>query len=260
MLEPNVLQISDTHLMADNNELVKGVNTYQSFCAIMDFIKSQYQQVILLLTGDLSNDGSLASYQTLKRLIDFYQFPVYCIPGNHDDLTNMAILQESKFVSTHKTFELSGWQFILLNSQLENEVSGKLSTQELTFLKQELINNQSKNKNIIICLHHHPISIQSELMDVIMLENHAEFNALIQQFSEVKIVLYGHVHQENEQTIQHITYLGCPSTCAQFLPGMKEFALDTLPPGFRWITLSENHWESGITRLLVNLPNDFATE
>ncbi len=34
--------------------------------------------------------------------------------------------------------------------------------------------------------------------------------------------------------------MSTPSTCAQFLPNSDDFALDSRPPGYRWLELSSD--------------------
>jgi Icc protein len=69
------------------------------------------------------------------------------------------------------------------------------------------------------------------------LENAAEFWRVIDQHSNVRAVLWGHVHQCFDQLRGDVRLLATPSTCAQFMPGSKEFALDTLPPAYRTLQL-----------------------
>lgn len=38
----------------------------------------------MIVSGDLTEHGSLAEYQALARLLDRLPIPVYAIPGNHD--------------------------------------------------------------------------------------------------------------------------------------------------------------------------------
>ena len=58
--------------------------------------------------------------------------------------------------------------------------------------------------------------------------------------TQVRGVLWGHVHQELDLTRKGIRYMATPATCSQFLPGSDDFALDTRPPGYRTLQLSSD--------------------
>ena len=58
-----VLQISDCHLFSDPDKDLLGVNTAQSFKAVVEAIKEQnFEYDFIAFTGDISQDYSAASY------------------------------------------------------------------------------------------------------------------------------------------------------------------------------------------------------
>jgi Icc protein len=69
------------------------------------------------------------------------------------------------------------------------------------------------------------------------LKNAAEFWRIVDQHSNVRAVVWGHVHQCFDELRGNVRLLATPSTCAQFMPGSNEFALDTLPPAYRTLQL-----------------------
>jgi Icc protein len=64
----------------------------------------------------------------------------------------------------------------------------------------------------------------------------ALFN-VIDRHSQVRGLLFGHIHQDFEAERQGVKLIGSPSTCLQFLPESDDFALDALPPAWRRLTL-----------------------
>ena len=56
----------------------------------------------------------------------------------------------------------------------------------------------------------------------------------------LRAILWGHVHQASDRVRQGVRLLSTPSTCAQFLPGSATFAMDTRPPGYRWLDLHDD--------------------
>jgi Icc protein len=76
------VQISDTHVLADDDEVLLGVNTTASLNAVLDQIKADPVRAdLLLVTGDLSQDETAASYVKIADALTRLVVPAYCIPG-----------------------------------------------------------------------------------------------------------------------------------------------------------------------------------
>jgi 3',5'-cyclic-AMP phosphodiesterase len=69
------------------------------------------------------------------------------------------------------------------------------------------------------------------------LQDAEQFLALVNHYSNVRGVVWGHVHQALDCLIAGVRYMASPSTCAQFLPGSDDFAIDNRPPGYRILEL-----------------------
>jgi Icc protein len=205
---------------------------------VLDSIQQLPKPDLLLLTGDLSQDETTQSYQRLQERIAPLGIPAYWLPGNHDCLPLMEQILCKPPVLAEKTFQIKGWNFILLNSMSPRNVYGELSAESLEWLEQQL--QQHPDQPTLIALHHPPCPIGSDWMDQIGLRNSSAFTALIDRYEQVKLVLFGHIHQEFAATRAGVHYLGCPSTCVQFKPHHANFALDQQQPGFRILTLYPN--------------------
>ena len=72
-------------------------------------------------------------------------------------------------------------------------------------------------------------------IDEVGLENADQFIASIANQSNIKAVLWGHVHHESESKLKSIKMLSTPSTCYQFLESAEK--PDTNKPGYRKINL-----------------------
>jgi len=136
-------------------------------------------------------------------------------------------------VQHHKAFSIHDWHFVLLNSHADGEVGGILAASELEFLEQQLAANQ--DKHCFVVMHHPPVDVGSAWLDAIGLHNRHAFDEIVQRYENVRVVLFGHVHQEFDRMQKKLRYLGSPSTCIQFQPGQKKFTLDRVPPAYRWI-------------------------
>ncbi len=234
-----VLQLTDLHLFADTTQTLQGVNTEQSLQCVLTTVAQESQQPdLVLLSGDLTQQAEAAAYQRLAKHCQAFACPVYALPGNHDDVDLINSEFSETKIKTEKTISMVGWHIVILNSVISGRTEGCLAESELVFLQQAL---QSKpNLPTLIVLHHHAQPVNGS-MDNVMLRNSTEFNALIKGYPQVKAVLYGHVHQAYDQTINSIRYLASPSTCYQIEENNNEFKCDIdSKPGYRWLSLNDD--------------------
>jgi Icc protein len=244
----NIIQLTDLHLFATPDQALMGLRTADSLNAVLASIQElQGQTNLILLTGDLSQDESLASYQYLYEQLQGLNVPIYWIPGNHDCLATIHRGLERKPFSSQKILTVGGWRIILLNSVVPGRVEGELNATELSWLVQEL---QQEHMPTLIALHHHPVPIHSDFMDCINLQNAQDLLTIIDRHEQIKIVVFGHIHQEFQTQRRLVRYLGTPSTCFQLQPLAEQFALDQAQPGFRQLTLyADGSWETHVHRV-----------
>lgn len=242
-----IAQITDTHLFADSDQALKGVVTARSLQAVIQRVQ-QIQPDILLLTGDLSQDETLASYEHLRQTIAPLDIPTYWIPGNHDRPDLMTSILSNAPFRGEKTLQQGGWRGILLNSRVEGKAGGELSLESLQKLDEALWHYPELPA--FVALHHPVFDIGSAWMREIGLGNAADLLAVIDRHPQVKLVLFGHIHQPFEQQRQGVTYLGTPSTCVQFKPHSEAFAIDDQMPGFRILRLGlDRSFETFVERV-----------
>jgi Icc protein len=138
------------------------------------------------------------------------------------------------------TRKIDTWQFVMLDSYDPGHVGGRLTPQELARLDAALASDES---HAMVCLHHHPIAMNSRWLDGIGLANADEFWRIIDAHSHVKAVVWGHVHQAYDGSRGSVRLFATPSTCAQFLPASDRYAIDLRPPAYRSFQL---HADGGI--------------
>ena len=235
----NVLQLTDIHLFAAPTQSLKGINTEQSFVAVLEAIALVGRKPdLVVLTGDLTQLGEAAAYQRLVEHCKQFTCPIYALPGNHDDFTVQQQVFTNSAISSEKSFLKHNWHFIALNSVIPGYNEGALSQSELNFL-QTALTRYAKLPTVIM-LHHHVQKVNGD-MDTMMLTNAEDFLRVIKPFKNVRLVLCGHVHQAFDQTIDSIRYLTSPSTCLQIKVGATEFVADEkAKPGYRWLELNED--------------------
>ncbi|MGJ3253840.1 MAG: 3',5'-cyclic-AMP phosphodiesterase [Elainellaceae cyanobacterium] len=244
-----VAQITDTHLFADTEEALRGCQTAQTLQAVIQSLQQRSPDPdFILLTGDLSQDETPASYQQLRHLFHACRVPIYWIPGNHDDFRVMHdILNASPWISD-KSFMQGGWKFVLLDSTVRGCTHGELSSQSLEWLDQQL--NDARPHPTMVVLHHPPLPVGSAWIDELGLHHPQAFQEILDRHPQVKVVLFGHIHQAFDIHHRGIRYLATPSSCVQFKPNSSEFAVDTASPGFRVLSLyPDGHIETQVERV-----------
>ncbi len=242
-----VLQITDPHLMADASGSLLGVNTRDSFNAVLQCAQSRFSNPDLLLaTGDLSQDGSAAAYHEFARKTSVFKCPASWVAGNHDDREMLAEIAELTGAS-HRHLLAGEWQIVMLDSSVGGQVHGYVSEVELSFLESALA--AYRDRPALVCLHHHPVAVGTAWMENIGLYNRDAFWSVIDRFPQVKAVLWGHIHQELDRYRGDIRLLATPSTCIQFEAGSDEFSVEKVGPGFRWLELQpDGTLETGVVR------------
>jgi Icc protein len=244
-----IAQLTDIHLFATDNHKMLGMATTESFQAVIRRLKELQPELdFLILTGDLSGDGTEASYENLQHLLHPLHIPTYWLPGNHDCAIAMEEILTLGMISRRKSFTRGSWNFILLNSSVVGAVHGYLPDQTLDWLDSQL--KILGNNPTVVSLHHPPMAINSAWLDISALQNSEELFAILDRHPQVKLVLFGHIHQEFQHTRHHVDYLSTPSTCIQFLSNSPILAIDEKLPGFRLLKLHPNGtWETWVERV-----------
>ena len=99
-----VAQITDLHLFAAIDRQLLDLPTHDSLQAVLERLaKLQPKPDILLLTGDLSQDGSHKSYERLQDLLVPFEIPTYWLAGNHDRLPVMQQVLAHPPISSEKS-------------------------------------------------------------------------------------------------------------------------------------------------------------
>jgi len=230
-----IIQLSDCHVSADPDALYRGQSADANFQKILHLAR-RWGPALVLLTGDVSEDGSKQSYERISALLAEAGVPVLALPGNHDDIEVMSrYFPLGPWHGPHVT-EVENWQLVLLNSSEPGRISGCFSE---SYLQQiHAILNDNGRGHSLVALHHQPVPVEAHWIDRYMLESPAGFFEVIDQSPRVRCINWGHVHHGFQAQREGVTLLGAPSTVANTLPGVKRFTLDPLGPACRWLELS----------------------
>jgi Icc protein len=235
----NIIQITDCHLFSEvQKNGYNNINPYQSLEHILAEVTLR-QPDVLLVTGDISGDGSRQSYQHFSKLLN--ETGINCrigiIPGNHDNQAQMKTHIDSDYlwINKHRLILPNRWHIHLLDTQYQYAM-GQISESNLASLTEYL--SLHCNDYHLLAAHHHPI-LCNGWMDKHEWTNRQEFNAVVAANPSIKGVVYGHIHMAIEQQKDQCLYMACPSTCWQFATE-SSFATSDLLPGYRVLKLLDN--------------------
>jgi 3',5'-cyclic-AMP phosphodiesterase len=234
-----IIQFTDTHIFSDPAETFDGVDTTASLQKVINHAKQyHWPPDAIFVTGDLVHDPVPASYRQLRDILTITGHPVFCIPGNHDDPSLMYKEMQQGNIHTSKTVQFSKWLVLMLDTFIPGTHAGQLQQSELVFLEHQL--NTHKQKHVLICLHHPPVSIGSPWMDDMGLRNPDAFFSIVDKYNNVRVILWGHIHQEFNSLHNQVKLLATPSTCVQFMPKADSYIRDMQSPGYRILKLFMN--------------------
>ena len=217
--------------------------TFETFKRVVDHaLAAPASPDLVLLTGDLVQDDSPEAYDHFAALLQAFEVPVLCLPGNHD----LRDVMQKKFARDPFAYcavrDIGNWRIVNLDSCVDGSAGGRIAESELDRLDAAL--SLAPADHAIICLHHPPVLTGSAWLDSVGLDERDAFLDAAAAHDSVRAVLGGHVHQDIDTVVTRsgrpIRVIATPSTCRQFKPLSRRFAVDDLPPAYRRLDLHEN--------------------
>lgn len=232
-----LLQITDCHLGSSPRQTLLGMDTDQSLHDVLLAAKANEEPDMIVVSGDVSGDAGALSYARFLTIIDEYfpSVPLAWLPGNHDNPEHMLSVGQHPIELSHC---VEGWHFIFLDSRIPRQEGGRLGPNELARLEREL--SAHPTRPTAVFLHHQPVAVGCEWLDQYVVEDAERFFEVLDRHSQVKLVSWGHVHQNFYCERKGVALMATPSTCIQFLPNSDEFQLDTQMPGYRTYELFDD--------------------
>jgi Icc protein len=234
-----IVHISDIHLM-ENGQIIWDTDTKSHFDKAIDIIKKLSDIDAIIISGDLSNDGSEWSYRYIDNQFASIGIPTYCCPGNHDNIDFLLYKYEPQFIQIRDQIDLEDWKFYFINTVIpdvidpsHNKARGMIPENKLLELEREL----TYNKIPTAIIFHHPAKEPGGWLNRRLLENRDQFNHIISKNSHVKLVLYGHIHYGIQNVENGILYSAAPSIGYAFDKKLPKFQIANKQEGFNVIEI-----------------------
>lgn len=239
-----VVQISDCHVSAPEGPTYRGADPRATLRALVDRI-IDWSPDVVLATGDMSEDGSAASYAWLEEELRRIPAPVLATPGNHDDADRLCAHFADCAVDAPLSLE-DDWQLVLAGSAKPGEIGGRFDDAQLEALEKTLAGT---DRPALVALHHQPWPVGSPWIDRYALASPEAFISVLGRHPRVRLVVWGHVHQDVRIEGQGLTGLGAPSTVSNSLPHQARFTIDPAGPACRWLELErDGRFRTGLLR------------
>ncbi|WP_127025785.1 metallophosphoesterase family protein [Rheinheimera mangrovi] len=226
-----LLQISDCHLLAEPDGWFYGVQPYRQLELLLSQLQTNQPDAVIL-TGDLTQDHSLASYQLIAQLFCDWSCPVFYLPGNHDDLALMQQAFVSAPFNAQTELSLGDWRLCLLNSTGPTPAGyfGRARQQQL---QQQLATYQPEAAVWLFC--HHHISAMGSFIDEHIQLDAAALWQIISSDLRIKGLAHGHCHYAYAKQLQGLQLVGCPASSVQFLLTPDYQPVAARPGYIEWI-------------------------
>ncbi|BBM01717.1 3',5'-cyclic adenosine monophosphate phosphodiesterase CpdA [Microbulbifer sp. GL-2] len=245
-----LIQITDPHIGSRPDYQLLGLDTGHTLEKVLaTIVAKQPRAEALVATGDISANGSEASYCRFLQKIRTIPTPWYWLPGNHDTSSRMRQLAPNRSTDL---IRLGNWRLVLLDTSVEGKICGGLTEVQLERL--QLLLWESREHPVMIMMHHQPVTVGSNWIDGHMLREGCEqFLQMVDQAAQVKAIVWGHVHQQFDSSRGQVGLHATPSTSVQFTPGSGPFAVDDEMPGYRWFELhGDGTYSTGVERVAIS--------
>ncbi len=229
-----VLQLSDLHIGTTHEQREAAEALAQAIDAVNALPN---RPDALLVTGDLTHDGTDEQYEIARELLARLQLPTYVLAGNHDDrdrLRGHFGLEGSAGAPIQQAVDLGPLRLVSLDSTRPGSDAGQLDSERLAWLDGVLA--EAPEQPTLLAMHHPPLLTGVAPWDEIGIpasERHA-LGEVLKRHPQVRRVVAGHMHRTIVAELAGRAVLAAPSTYLQGLLDFSapEFVLASEPAGF----------------------------
>jgi 3',5'-cyclic AMP phosphodiesterase CpdA len=256
MPKPTLLaQLSDLHLGA----AWEGVDPAPRLERAIEAVRSLPNAVdAVVVSGDLSDNGSEESYRLARELLSRFEAPVHVLPGNHDDrarLRQAFCLPGKGYEPIDYTADVGELRLVVLDSNVPGQDPGAFEPAQLRWLDEEL--SRDGERPTLLVMHHSPLPTgipEWDEINLVAAEREA-LAAVVARHPQLRAIAGGHLHRTAASSLAGCPVLSAPSTYFQALPNfqVEDFEGEDFgnvgPPGFALHVLRDGELSSQIELL-----------
>lgn len=252
-----IAQLSDPHVRPDG-VLYQGVapSNAQFAAAIAALNALDPQPDLVLLSGDLVDEGTAPEYAKLRELLTWLEIPSLVIPGNHDDRDAFReAFRDHEYLPgggpMHYTAGGHGpVRIVALDVTIPGLHHGTVDTDAARWLDATLA--AEPERPTIVMMHQPPFDTGIPYLDIYACREAARLAAVISRHRQVERIVCGHVHRFMLLRFGGTLLCTAPSTTTaialQLRPEAKP-ASHLEPPAFLL-----HHWRPGTGLITHFLP------
>ena len=132
-----LVQISDLHCYADDNAPLEWseIPLYpnQSLIRVIDHLKAEVASFDgLVISGDLVQEETAASYQRIREMLLGFPKPVYILPGNHDipELMQRELADQDDNIRFQFSALFADWHCLFLDTHKHECPDGHIDAEQ----------------------------------------------------------------------------------------------------------------------------------
>jgi 3',5'-cyclic-AMP phosphodiesterase len=239
-----IAHISDFHLPNKPGQKVNGALPDANLIEAVSLLKQQTPKPdLVVLGGDLLEDGQKGNYEAIIDLFKDVQVPLHTVVGNHDDLKTLkksSLTENGGSDKGYASFDQGRLHLILLNTARSGKSHGNIEEEQLLWLSEDLWAN--RDKPVMIFMHHHPIDSGVPWLDKMKLENAEAFWRIVPPYSKnILGIFFAHLHIQISTVVRGILVAGTPAVCFQYSVNNDASKLELSPeqPGFNLIDVKD---------------------
>jgi 3',5'-cyclic AMP phosphodiesterase CpdA len=224
-----LVQLSDTHI-GPPGEKPFGTDTAANLRAVVARVRAmRLQPACFIVSGDLSSDGSPASYRHFQAIVDAelapFGVPVLLMLGNHDDRVafRQVLLGEAPASVSQRyyyTASVGDLRVHLLDSHVPGEEWGELGLEQLAWLDQEL--SVPSAAGHVVVVHHPSVPRGLPSPDDSLLQDSDAFEDVLTRHHDVAGVLCGHAHLSGFAAFAGTLHVVAPATAYLLDPSVQD--------------------------------------
>ncbi|WP_343504935.1 phosphodiesterase [Alloyangia pacifica] len=194
-----IIHITDTHLMPAG-ETLYGLDPSARLKRVLDdVVQSQADADLVVLTGDLTQDGNPLAYAQLGKLLADLPMPVRLLLGNHDARENFRAAFPAHPVDSHGYIQSmmpvpgSDDCLLFLDSNSAAEIGGRFCPDRAQWLRETLATRPEAALTVFI--HHPPVAHgMAHFNNIGMHDSRTLMEILSAHPGGVRHIFFGHIH------------------------------------------------------------------
>lgn len=176
--------LTDTHISTSNPRPMEDLQR-----SIADINQNSSIEFVVV-TGDLTENGDLASIQAIKNALDQLNVPYYAASGNHETTWSESgvmdfsrVFGDSRFAFTHNDMYFIGFN----SGPVIRMADGHVAPQDITWLKHNLDSVSAAGNTPIFVFTHYPLRNGD-------VDNWYDVTDVLRQYN-VQCIMGGHYHR-----------------------------------------------------------------